>query len=164
MKKIVLAACLLLLIASLSIAEGIKYQIISERTGFLGMGAKRTLMLDKETGNSWVFDEGKWVPIPRAEDQLRAEQEKVRFEAEINDLRAKQAAEIDQLKAKQEAELKILQAKNEEPKVLEVSSQTMRSRTSLRKPTRAKTVVTAKAKTVDEAETGEEGPPAWLTD
>ncbi|MFA5114174.1 MAG: hypothetical protein WC529_07770 [Candidatus Margulisiibacteriota bacterium] len=165
MKKVVLAACLLLLFTSLVVAEGVKYQIYTERTGFLGMGAKRTIMLDKESGNSWVYEEGKWVAIPRAEDQLRAEQEKVQFEEEISSLKNKQAEEIQQLKAKQDAEVKALLAKKEEPKVIEVRAQTIRPKTNWRRAAKSKTV-TAKAKPVVESSDaeGEEGPPSWLSE
>ena len=164
MKKVVLTACLLLLFTALVIAEGVKYQIYTERTGFLGLGAKRTMMLDKETGNSWVYDEGKWVAIPRAEDQLKAEQEKSQLEQEIAAIKAKQAEEILQLKARQDTEIKMLEAKKAEPKVIELKTETIRPRSNWRKAGKS-TTVTAKAKPANEsAGDSEEGPPAWLSE
>jgi hypothetical protein len=164
MKKLVLSACLLLLFTSLVIAEGVKYQIYTERTGFLGMGAKKTMMLDKETGNSWAYEDGKWVAIPRAEDQLRAEQEKSLLEQEIAAIKAKQAEEIQTLKARQDAELKALEAKKESPKVIELSTQTIHPKSNWRKAARTKPTVVAKEKAPADETTGEEGPPAWLND
>jgi hypothetical protein len=163
MKKVVLSACLLLLFTSLVIAEGVKYQIYTERTGFLGMGAKRTIMLDKENGNSWVYEEGKWVAIPRAEDQLRAEQEKSQLEQEIAQIKAKQAEEVQSLKDKQDAEIKELVSKKDTPRVVEMKSERIiRPRTNWRKAIKPKPTVVAKEK--EQVEEGEEGAPAWLND
>jgi hypothetical protein len=161
MKKVILASFLLLLVASLAVAEGIKYQIYTERTGFLGLG-KRTIMLDKETGNSWVYEEAKWVPIPRAEDQMRAEQEKTALEQEIALIKAKQADEIQRLKVKQDAEIKALEAKKEGPKEIELRTEAVRPRANWRKAVKTRTV-TAKAKPAAEEEM-EDGPPAWLNE
>lgn len=159
MKRAVFAACLLLVFVSLAIAEGSKYEIYSEGRGFLGLAGKRTIMLDRETGDSWVYQDGGWVAIPKVEAQLKGEEEKARIEEELATLKTQQDEEIKAIKAKQEAEMKALMSKPE-PNVVELKTETVRPRANWRRVYKPK--VTAKAKAPEEK--SEEGPPSWLNE
>ena len=107
--------------ASLVFAYSDKYQIYSEKKGLFGWGGKITILLDRETGDSWIYSGNKWVAIPKVSEEVEAKaepsedqaQEASRIEDELNALKAKQAEEFDQLKARQEAEFNALKAKQE---------------------------------------------------
>lgn len=162
MKKIVFAACLLLLLVSLAIAENPKYEIYSESKGFLGLGGKKTMMLDKETGDSWVFQDGRWVAIPKVEAQLKAEEEKAKLVDEISSLKAKQEEEIKAIKAKQDAEIKALESK-QGTQVVELKTETVQPKTNWRRSYKPKVAAKAKEAPAVKSE-GEEGPPSWLNE
>jgi len=93
MKRMVFAALLLLLLASVSLADSPKYQIFSEDKGFWGLGGRRIIMLDKTTGDSWLFTDNKWVPILKAvpEAKVAEDETKAKFEAELAALKDKQS-------------------------------------------------------------------------
>jgi hypothetical protein len=65
MKRTVFASVLLLLLAAVALAEGSNYQIYSESKGLLGLGGRRVIMLDKSTGDTWLYSGDKWVPIAK---------------------------------------------------------------------------------------------------
>lgn len=159
MKKSIVVVCLLLVFASLALAENAnKFQIYTERTGFMGISGKRTIMLDKETGDSWVLQEGQWVAVPKVEPQLKAEEEKARMEERIAVLKAKQEEEINALKAKQDAELKaVVEKKKETAQVVEV-------RTKIIRPLKPKVAATKAKPVATEDNQGDEAPPAWLSE
>src|SRR3989338_6039433 len=106
MKRMVFAALLLLLLASVSLADSPKYQIFSEDKGFWGLGGRRIIMLDKTTGDSWLFTDNKWVPILKAVPEAKVA-------AELAALKDKQSEEIKALKDKQVLELGVLRSKLE---------------------------------------------------
>jgi len=117
MKKVVFAALVLLLIVSASFAQIDRYQIVSEKKGLLGMGAKMIIMLDKETGDSWVYNNDKWQALPKimpedVEAKMTAEREaKEKLASDLQALKAKQTAEIQDLNKKHEAEIQDLSEK-----------------------------------------------------
>ena len=168
MKKSIFAALLLLFFVSALLAEGPTYQIYSEGKGFLGMGGKKTIMLDKETGASWMYQDGKWVAIPRVEDELTAKarelEEQAKQEDEISKLKAKQEEELNQLKAKQEAEINAILAKQGTESKTQVKSETSAvPNANWRKAYKPRTVAAAKPKAAPAGES-EESPPAWLNE
>lgn len=159
MKKVIFAACLLLLFVSLVIAEGSKYEIYSEGRGFLGIGGKKTIMLDRETGDSWTYQDGKWVAIPKLEVQLKGEEEKAKLEEELATLKTQQDEEIKTMKAKQEAEIKALMSK-QELNVVELKTETVKPKSNWRRGYKPK----AAAKAPQVKSESEEGPPSWLNE
>jgi hypothetical protein len=170
MKKIVFAACLLLLCAVASLAEGSNYQIYSESKGLLGLGGRRVLMLDKSTGDTWLYTSDKWVPIAKeasveakaSADDLARAQLAAQLTTELAALKDKQALDINNLKTKHEEELASLRSKldaNNKPVV--------EAKPAARRVAKPRSVVeTKKAAPVANEETasGDEAPPAWLTE
>lgn len=170
MKKISVAVLFLLLIVSASLAIQDKYQIFSEKKGWLGLSGTQIILLDKESGESWLYDNGKWQLIAKVSEELAAKKAaasvKAKLEEQINQLKAKQAEEIKSLKVKQEAELKAAVAKlgDQEQQslkrfraVAEQSQQVTKVKAEV--PNDKK--VTA-APPIEEEETGEDSQPDWL--
>ena len=117
MKKaivLVLAASVLVLAAW---AYSDKYQIMSEKKGFLGWGGRTVLLLDKESGETWYYSNNKWVSIPKVSEEVAVSNqfgtERVQT-TEAVDKKAKAEEELGTLKAKWDAETKALQAKQAE--------------------------------------------------
>jgi len=166
MKKVIVGAVLLLVLAPLALAENtIKYQILSERKGFLGLSGKTTIMLDRETGDSWVLEEGKWVAVPRVENEKVVEEvSKARIAEAVKVLQDKQAQEINDLKAKQEMDIKALLEKQITP-AKPVATADRPATTRWKRLGAARKIVKPERTTAaDTGNQGEEGPPAWLTD
>ena len=181
MKKLLLAASLTLLLVSVSIAQTANYQIYSESKGFLGLGGRKVIMLNKDTGDSWLYYNNKWIPIPRVEEEevsqkseeinvraIMEEENKIKAnqEQEINTLKAKQEDELKAIKAKQEAELKALMAKQEEEVKAKPAVKTI-TQTKERRIYRPRVSVTRKKLAPPPNSAGEdEGntPPDWLKD
>jgi len=163
MKRMVFAALLLLLLASVSLADSPKYQIFSEDKGFWGLGGRRIIMLDKTTGDSWLFTDNKWVPILKAvpEAKVAEDETKAKFEAELAALKDKQSEEIKALKDKQVLELGVLRSK------LEVRNATAPRQAVIRtRPVYAKKKTASAAKPAQAENEGSEteAPPAWLNE
>ena len=117
MKKLLLTASLILLFVSASIAQTANYQIYSESKGFLGLAGRKVIMLNKDTGDSWLYYNNKWIPIPRVEEEeVSQKPEEINVRAimeEENKIKANQEQELGTLKTKQEEELKVIKAKQE---------------------------------------------------
>jgi len=181
MKKLLLTATLILLLVSVSMAQTANYQIYSESKGFLGLAGRKVIMLNKDTGDSWLYYNNKWIPIPRVEEEelsqkseeinvraIMEEENKIKAsqEQELNTLKAKQDDELKAIKAKQEAELKALTAKQEE----EVKSKpAVKAITQIKEQRiyRPRVAVTRKKPSPPPDSAGEdEGntPPDWLKD
>ncbi len=165
MKRLVFASALLLLLAAVSCAEGSNYQIYSEGKGFMGMGGRRVIMLDKTTGDSWIFVEDKWKPIIKevTAEASSADVINAKLEAEITAIKEKQAEDFKALQAKHEQELADMQAKLNAGKPAAKTVQQPVVRNKVTKPVLAK----KKAETKPEEDTsnqGDEAPPAWLTE
>jgi hypothetical protein len=166
MKRVVLASVLLLLLAAVSLAEGSNYQIYSESRGFLGMSGRKVIMLDKTTGDSWIYVDDKWKPIVKeatAEAVSSADVINAKLEAEIQALKEKQAEDIQVLKEKQEQELAALKAKLETVKpvnAVKPAEPVMRKT----KPILAKKKAEVTRSTQPEDNQSDEAPPAWLNE
>jgi hypothetical protein len=165
MKKVVLASVLLLLLAAVSIAEGSNYQIYSEGRGFLGLSGRKVIMLDKGTGDSWIYVDDKWKPIVKeatAEAPSSADIINAKLEAEITALKEKQSEDIKALKDKQEQELANLKTKLDanRPAVTKAVEPAVRKS----KPLVARKKVEAASTTKSEENSGDEAPPAWLNE
>lgn len=167
MRRVVLASVLLLLLAAVSIAEGSNYQIYSEGRGFLGLGGRKVIMLDKGTGDSWIYVNDKWKPIIKEATAETASVDEVnaKLEAEITALKEKQAEDIKALKDKQEQELANLTAKlpagNPSVAKAAVEPPAVHKTKSL---AARKKVEAAKAAKSEEDNSGDEAPPAWLNE
>jgi hypothetical protein len=163
MKKVIIGAVLLLVLAPLALAENPnKYQIFSERKGWFGLSGKTTLMLDKETGDSWVLEEGKWIAVPKVNNEKLAEEaSKAQLAEQIRDLQDRYEQEINALKAKQAEEIKALMTKQNAPK--DLSKAEVRPAANHWKRFNARKVVRPEKTTASDAQ-GEEGPPAWLSE
>ncbi|MDD5594149.1 MAG: hypothetical protein PHG97_05375 [Candidatus Margulisbacteria bacterium] len=162
MKRMVLASFLLLLFAAALLAEGPKYQIYSENRGILGFGGRRVIMLDKETGDSWLYVENKWKPIVKemtAEGKASQDELRAKMEAEIIALKEKQAVEIQALKDKQEQELGVLRAKLDAGKAAPALT-AHKTRPVYAKKKAAEVKPTSEK----EEDSGTEAPPAWLSE
>ncbi len=165
MKRLVFASVLLLLLAAVSIAEGANYQIYSEGKGFMGMGGRRVIMLDKTTGDSWIFVEDKWKPIIKevTAEASSADVVNAKLEAEIGAIKEKQAEDFKALQAKHEQELADMQAKLNAGKPAARVQPQLVVRSKVTKPVLAKKKAEVKPEE-DNSNQGDEAPPAWLTD
>jgi len=171
MKKVVIGVALLLFFAPLVLAaenssnvNPNKYQIISERKGLFGLGGKTTMMLDRESGDSWVLEEGKWVAVPRVENEKAAEEDsKAQLAEQIKSLQDKYEQEINSLKAKQAEELKSLVTKQSAPAKVETGTRPATNHWK-RFGTAKKVVKPERTTAADTSNQGEEGPPAWLNE
>ena len=177
MKRVVFASVLLLLLAAASLAEGSNYQIYSEGKGFMGWGGRRVIMLDKTTGDSWLYVDNKWKLIAKeataevtaSADEIsakKAEEANAKLEAEIASLKEKHLAEIKALTDKQEQELTALRSKLEagQPSAAKAAVEPAVRKA---KPVVAKKKVEAAKAAVKEEDTdngGSDAPPAWLTE
>ncbi|MBN3033302.1 MAG: hypothetical protein JW873_04330 [Candidatus Saganbacteria bacterium] len=166
MKKFVFASLLLLLCAFASLAEGSNYQIYSEGKGFLGLGGRKVIMLDKSTGDTWLYTSDKWVPIVReasAEAKASADElARAQLAAELAALKDKQAQDISALQTKHEEELGALRAKLEADKQSASAARPARRAAVKARPLTAGKKAAAAEK--EESASGDEAPPAWLTD
>jgi hypothetical protein len=159
----VFAAVLLLLFVSASLAEDSKYQLYSESKGLLG--GRRVIMLDKTTGDSWLYTDNKWVPILKTVAEVKSADDdaKAKLAAELAALNDKQSQEIKTLKDKQETELGVLREKLEAKKAPEAraSQPAVKAR-----PIYAKKKTTSAAKSAQAENEGSdtEAPPAWLNE
>ena len=163
MKRLVFASLLLLLLAAVSVAEGANYQIYSEGKGFMGMGGRRVIMLDKATGDSWIFVDEKWKPIIKevTAEASSADVINAKLEAEITAIKEKQADDFKALQAKHEQELADMQTKlNAGKPAARVQQPVVRNKVT--KPVLAKKKTEAKPE--EENNQGDEAPPAWLTE
>ena len=169
MKKLVFASCLLLLFAVASLAEGANYQIYSESKGFLGLGGHRVIMLDKSTGDTWLYSGDKWVPIAKevsdeAKVQAKAAADdlaRAQLATELAALKDKQAQDISSLKAKHEEELAALRSK------LDANPPAVAAKPAAHHAAKAHPAAEAKkaaSKADEENASGDEAPPAWLTE
>jgi hypothetical protein len=169
MKKLVLASVLLLLLAAVSIAEGSNYQIYSENRGFLGMGGRKVIMLDKTTGDSWIYVDDKWKPIVKeatAEAVSSADVVNAKLAAEMTALKEKQAEDIKVLKDKQEQELASLNAKLEASKPAARTVAAPAAHQTKPVVAKKKSETRSSAKPEDDSDTNgvNEAPPAWLNE
>lgn len=165
MKKIVFAASFILLLAAVSIAQSDKFQIITEKKGPFGIGGKTVMMLDKETGDTWIYQDNKWVLIPKIEEEVAAKEDaaavKAKMEEEINALKAKQEEDITALKAKYDSVIKV-SAERKSPEKSTAAKQTYRR---IKPRVRHMVRKAAPAPVSQKAEGGsEEGPPPWLSE
>lgn len=165
MKRLVFAAALLLLFVAASLAQTDKYRIITEKKGPLGIGGKTVMMLDRETGDTWLYQDNKWVLIPKVEEEVVIKEDastvKAKMEEELNSIRAKQDEELNALKAKYDVKIKSL----DEEKVVTKSTPVRQTYRKM-KPRRRLLVKKAAPRPVSQKveEGGEDGPPAWLSD
>jgi len=167
MKRLAFASVLLLMLAAVSVAEGSNYQIYSEGHSFLGFGNRKVIMLDKSTGDSWIFESDKWKPIVKEATAEAAAPDVVnaKLEAEITALKEKQADDLKALQAKHEQELTEMQTKLNagKPAAKTVQQQPVVRKTA--KPVLAKKKAEATgAKEEDTQNQGDEAPPAWLNE
>jgi PIN domain nuclease of toxin-antitoxin system len=183
MKKAAVCLILMVLVASVSLALSDKYQIYSEKKGWFGLGGRTVMLLDKETGESWLYSDNKWVNIPKvsaevaalpeAEEDLSAQKEqekaeRTKLEEAINALKAKQEADIKALQEKQNEELKQVLSKsgvsksNAEEREAKIPVRKMYSRMI-----KSKALSSANKKPAakpQEEESAEDAAPAWLRD
>ena len=64
MRKIWILLMLVGLLAQLSLAESSKYIIFTCEGDQPGAASKKVIMLNRSTGDSWVFVNGTWQPVP----------------------------------------------------------------------------------------------------
>ena len=127
MKKSFFIVLLVFIAAATAMAQVKKYDILEQKKGPFGLGGKDVIMIDNETGKTWILSDNKWKVLPQVEEvagekpqideKAKAEQEaaaKAKLEEELSALKAKQDAELNAFKAKQDAELKSLQVKQPE--------------------------------------------------
>ncbi len=179
MKKMILILLSVCVLASVSLALNDKYQIFSERKGWLGMGGRTIIMLDRETGDSWRYTEEKWVAIPKVTDEAAANEvvaaesvikesdadKHARIEAEVNALKVKQEADIKALQAKQMEDVNSLVKKlNAKETPAQEASPSSIARPIRQSRPRAAAVVKKPAEQDDSNAGGDNLPPAWLTD
>jgi len=97
-----------------------KYTIYSNQ-------AAAPMLLDTETGKSWIYSDYAWKPISKVKEEtildLDLTQENAKLQDEIRNLKIKHELEIKEINAKQEAELNLLRSKKEEPCKIGVKSQ-----------------------------------------
>jgi hypothetical protein len=170
MKKIVWASVLLLLLAAVSFAEGSNYQIYSEGKGFLGWGGRRVIMLDKATGDSWLYVDDKWKPIVKeatAEGTSSVDEIRAKLEAEIAALKEKHLAEIKTLTDKQEQELATLKTmpNADKPSAEKAAEPAARKARPVSAKKKVEAAPANAKKTEDNGDNGaSEAPPAWLNE
>jgi hypothetical protein len=182
MKRTVSLLLLVLLVTTATWAISDKYQIFSERKGWLGLGGKTIIMLDRENGDSWRLEDNKWVEMPRiTQEALQAEQvtppkpspedeaiRKAKIESVMNELKSKQDAEMKAFQEKQTEEMKSLADKLNNPDKLNNNPAPVAEKenkpviqTAIR---RTRVVAAKKEAPVSKDKGNEEGPPAWLTE
>lgn len=167
MKRVVCASVLLLLLAAVSIAEGANYQIYSEGRSFLGFGNRKVIMLDKTTGDSWIFVADKWKPIIKevTAEASPADVINAKLEAEITAIREKQAEDFKALQAKHEQELADMKARLDANKPAAQAAPQQPVVRKAAKPVLAKKkIATTSDKAEETGNQGDEAPPAWLTE
>ena len=159
MKKVVLGFLLMFFIVSVSAAASGKYQIYSERKGFLGLAGKRVILLDTDTGDTWLYNNDRWEPVLKAAEVPPPESEvKAQIEDEMSQLKARQEEETKALKLRQAEEIKSLMEKKEIKVKTEVQP--------VRRYYRAARVAKKKSppSTIAKESESEEAPPSWLSD
>lgn len=175
MRKYICGALFLVCLMLTGVEAVNRYQIFSEKKGWLGLGGKTVIMLDRESGNSWELVGGKWVALPKVEveekpsaAELKQLEKLQEFAAQLEAISAQQARDLAELKTKQEAQLKALA---EGKRALETMKQPALVKNQAVAPTRtlirstARTKVANKTEPVTEhVETVDEGPPGWLQD
>jgi len=175
MRKLVGGVLFLVCLLLIGVEAANRYQIFSEKKGWLGLGGKTVIMLDRESGDSWELVGGKWITLPKVEleekpsaAELKQLEQLQEFAAQLEAISAQQARELADLKAKQEAQLKTLA---EGRKALETIKTPAPARAQSVPPTRTlirsthRSKVASKSEPVTEyVETVEEGPPGWLRD
>lgn len=167
MKKMVFAASLLLLMAAASFAQSDKYQIITEKKGPLGLGGKTVMMLDKETGDTWLYQDDKWVLIPKVEEVAAPKEDassvRDKMNDELNAIKAKQEEELNALKAKYETQINSLSEQKAEINTVPVK-QNYRAMKPRHHVLAKKPATAAPASENTDQGSGDEAPPAWLND
>ncbi len=159
MKKIIFAFLLVLFIVSCSHASPDRYKIFPDKKGIFGWGSSY-IMLDTETGQSWLFSDKRWNPIPKMDevitgkpdpDELLAKQEE-----EIKNLKIKQAEQIKALMASQEAEISDLRGRTQP------ASRSNAKKYSNRVLKRKSVVVKETSSQPDDDEDTGDLPPGWV--
>jgi hypothetical protein len=168
MKKAVFLVLLLLVFCFPLLAEESvlgKYVIFGEKSGLWGLGGRQTIKLNMETGDSWLLKDGRWVAIERYDETAinraemlakKMEVLKVEYESQITALKAKYEQQILDLKSKLQ-EAKTTAAS--EPKYVPVTRKTY-----VYRAVKPKVPAKSPEKKSKESETGEEGPPGWLSE
>ena len=103
-----------------------KYTIYSNYCLMIS-GEAVPIMLDTETGRSWIFSDYAWKPVLKAKDDANLDldltSENAKLQNELRDIKIRHELEIKELNAKQDAELKLLQSNKENPCKIGVKSQ-----------------------------------------